>query len=134
MTTENSSGVLIGEEFLSLVSHEIKNPLTSITGFADFAEDAVRNNDHDGALEHLEIVGSEARRILRLAEDLLDASCLRAGKFRLMMGEVDVPSIVARVVARYAATSRRLEPSTSSMAMNGEPRNWSISKIVTMFG
>ncbi|HEY3056244.1 MAG TPA: HAMP domain-containing sensor histidine kinase [Thermoanaerobaculia bacterium] len=107
MKAEDSGPVLVGEEFLSLVSHEIKNPLTSITGYADFAEDAVKNNDHSSALESLEIVRSEARRILRLAEDLLDASCVKAGKFRLNVGQVDVAGLVGRIVTRYAATSGR---------------------------
>jgi two-component system CheB/CheR fusion protein len=107
MKTEDSGPVLVGEEFLSLVSHEIKNPLTSITGYADFAEDAVKNNDHSSALESLEIVRSEARRILRLAEDLLDASCVKAGKFRLNIGHVDLAGVVGRIMTRYAATSGR---------------------------
>lgn len=107
MTVEDSGAVLVGEEFLSLVSHEIKNPLTSITGYANFAEDAVKNNDQASALESLAIVRSEARRILRLAEDLLDASCLKAGKFRLTVGEVNVAAIVSRIAGRYAATSGR---------------------------
>jgi signal transduction histidine kinase len=108
MNRDDSSPILAGEEFLSFVSHEIKNPLTSITGFANFAEDAVKNNDRTSALESLEIVRSEARRILRLAEDLLDASCVRAGKFRLTIGQVDVAAVVARTVARYTATSGRV--------------------------
>lgn len=107
MKAEDSGPVLVGEEFLSLVSHEIKNPLTSITGYADFAEDAVKNNDQSSALESLEIVRSEARRILRLAEDLLDVSCVKAGKFRINLGEVDLPGIVRQVATRYATTSAR---------------------------
>ncbi|HSP35787.1 MAG TPA: HAMP domain-containing sensor histidine kinase [Thermoanaerobaculia bacterium] len=108
MTTLNdSSPTLVGEEFLSLVSHEIKNPLTSITGFANFAEDAVRKNDRTMALESLQIVRNEARRILKLAEDLLDASCVRAGKFAVNIGRVDLHALLSEVVKRYAAMSGR---------------------------
>ena len=108
MTTMNdSSPILVGEEFLSLVSHEIKNPLTSITGFANFAEDAVRKNDQTMALESLQIVRNEARRILKLAEDLLDVSCVRAGKFVLTMGEVDLRVLIGDIVARHTAMSGR---------------------------
>lgn len=92
-----------GEQLLSLVSHEIKNPLTSIEGFANFAEDAVKNNDRELALESLQIVRAEAGRILRFAEDLLDASCLRAGEFSITPGQVDLPSIVSRVADQYSA-------------------------------
>ena len=98
------------DEFLSLVTHEIKNPLTSITGYTDFAEDAVKRSDSQSALESLEIVRSEAKRILRLAEDLLDASRMSAGRFTLKMEEVDLPKVVEQIANRYAATnSRRIE-------------------------
>lgn len=108
MTTMNdSSPILVGEEFLSLVSHEIKNPLTSITGFANFAEDAVKNNDQMMALESLQVVRNEARRILKLAEDLLDVSCVRAGKFALNIGPVDLRALIADIVHRYATMSGR---------------------------
>jgi signal transduction histidine kinase len=95
------------DEFLSLVTHEIKNPLTSITGYTEFAEDAVKNNDAEGALESLTIVRSEARRILRLAEDLLDASRMTAGRFSVQMEQVDLPAIVAQIANRYAVTTGR---------------------------
>lgn len=96
------------DEFLSLVTHEIKNPLTSITGYTDFAEEAVKKNEHQTALESLTIVRSEARRILRLAEDLLDASRMTAGRFTVKMGdEVDLPSIAKQVANRYGTTTGR---------------------------
>jgi signal transduction histidine kinase len=107
MREQDSSPVLMGEEFLSLVSHEIKSPLTSITGYATFAEDAVRNNDQTMALESLEVVRSEAQRILKLAEDLLDASCVRAGRFTLEMESVDLVEIVRPIVKRHALMSGR---------------------------
>ena len=107
MKAEDSSPMLGGEEFLSLVSHEIKNPLTSITGFASFAEDAVRNNDVLSALESLDVVRSEARRVLKLAEDLLDVSCVRAGRFTLHVERLDVLAIVEPLVKRYVTMTTR---------------------------
>ena len=107
MREQDSSPVLMGEEFLSLVSHEIKSPLTSITGYANFAEDAVKNNDQTMALESLEVVRSEAQRILKFAEDLLDASCVRAGRFMLDLESVDLAEIVRPIVKRYALMSGR---------------------------
>lgn len=100
-------------EFLSLVSHEIKNPLTSIAGYTCFAEEAVRNHDAVSALENLEIVRSETRRVLRLAEDLLDAEQVNAGKFSVKMEPVDLEEIVWQIAARYAAnTGRKIEVKT----------------------
>ncbi len=98
------------DEFLSLVTHEIKNPLTSINGFTDFARDAVRNHDHQSALGCLEIVSSEAQRVLRLAEDLLDAAQVSTGKFSIKVETVDLAEIVLKIARRYeTVTDRRIE-------------------------
>jgi signal transduction histidine kinase len=99
-----------GDELLSLVTHEIKNPLTSITGFTTFAEDAVRNHDRELALESLQVVRCETQRVLRLAEDLLDIAQVKAGKFSVNMEEVDLANIVMNIADRYAAmTGRNIE-------------------------
>lgn len=100
-----SESISNGEQLLSLVSHELKNPLTSIAGFAHLAEDAVKSNDQEMALQSLEIVRAETLRIQRLAEDLLDASCVRAGAFSIAAGQVDLPSIVGRLAGQYSAVS-----------------------------
>ncbi len=125
MKAQDSSPILVGEEFLSLVSHEIKNPLTSITGYTNFAEDAVRNNDQTLALESLQVVRSEAQRILKLAEDLLDASCVREGCFTLNMEQVDLLEIVRPIIKKYATMcGREIELHVPSQcgAIDGDPR------------
>jgi signal transduction histidine kinase len=94
-------------ELLSMVTHEIKNPLTSITGYTMFAEDAVRNHDNALALESLQVVRSEAQRVLRLAEDLLDVAQVRAGQFSIQTERVDLKEVVVRIAARYMRMSGR---------------------------
>jgi signal transduction histidine kinase len=96
------------DEFLSLVSHEIRNPLTSINGYTEFAADAVKNHDETLALESLQVVRSEAQRVLRLAEDLLDAAQVKAGRFSVTPESIDFEEVVWQVVSRYAATTSRM--------------------------
>ncbi|MGH9458351.1 MAG: ATP-binding protein [Thermoanaerobaculia bacterium] len=98
----------IGErdEFLSLTTHEIKNPLTSVRGYLDLAEGAIGEGKQDEALESLGVVRTEAARIQRFAEDLLEVSRIGGGKFTVHLQETDVSDVVRRVVERYAATSR----------------------------
>ena len=106
MKTEEAIPMSNGEHLVSLVTHEIKNPLTSVSGYARLAEDAVKSNDQELALQSLEIVRAEAARILRLAEDLLDASCLRAGRFTIRPSQIDLPSIIRCVAEQYSVMSR----------------------------
>ncbi|HEY8132654.1 MAG TPA: HAMP domain-containing sensor histidine kinase [Thermoanaerobaculia bacterium] len=103
------------DELLSLVSHEMKNPLTSIAGYTLFAEDAVKNHDHALALESLQVVRCEAQRVLRLAEDLLDIAQLRTGKFSVKMDIVNLKEIVETIANRYSTvTGRQIAVAVSS--------------------
>ena len=81
-------------EFLLSVSHELRTPLTSIRGYADAIADGA-TDDVAGALS---IIGSEARRLERLVEDLLDLARLQARQFSLHTQRID-GAAVARSVA-----------------------------------
>lgn len=96
------------DEFLSLVTHEIKNPLTSINGYAALGEQAVGANDSDSTLEALHVIRGETAKILRLTEDLLDASKMTAGRFSITHEDVNLAEIVSQTARKYAATSGRL--------------------------
>lgn len=98
------------DEFLSLVTHEIKNPLTSISGYADIGEKALETSDNELIAEALSVVRTESQRILRLAEDLLDASKAAAGKFTVKFERVRLQEIVRQIVSRYEATTGRAFP------------------------
>ncbi len=95
------------DEFLSLVTHEIKNPLTSIRGYAELVELSAREAELSSAVEAVGVIKSEARRILRLTEDLLDASKMTAGHFSVIMEETDFPAIVREIVHRYSGTAKQ---------------------------
>ena len=93
------------DEFLSLTTHEIKNPLTSVRGYLELAEDSIRNGKRDEAMESLQVVRTEAQKIQRFAEDLLEVSRIGGGKFTIRPEETDLAEITSRVVQRYADTS-----------------------------
>ena len=95
------------DEFVPLVSHEIKNALTSVAGFSQLAQEAIRDHDDSLALENLDIVRLETARIFRLVEDLLDLAQVTAGKFSVRMEQVDLEKIVWDVASRYSRPTRR---------------------------
>ncbi len=69
---KNQPGPEPADEFVSLVSHEIKNALTSVAGFASLARDGVQDHDDRLTLDSLNVVHRESQRAFRLVEDLLD--------------------------------------------------------------
>lgn len=93
------------DEFVSVVTHEIKSPLTSIRGYVDLAKHSIANGDQASAIESLSVVKGEAGKILRLVEDLLDASKMDAGHFSLEVENVELEPIIRSIIDRYRRTA-----------------------------
>lgn len=93
------------DEFLSLVTHEIKNPLTSINGYAVLGEQAVGANDNESTLDAIKVIRGETAKILRLTEDLLDASKMTAGRFTIVRENLDLVDLVSQIARKHSATS-----------------------------
>ncbi len=93
------------DEFVSVVTHEIKSPLTSISGYVDLAKQSIDSGDREGITESLDVVKGESRKILRLVEDLLDASKMDAGRFSLELESVELGSVIETIIARFRRTA-----------------------------
>ena len=77
--TASLSAVLQEEQFLANVSHELKTPLTSISGYLELLEDDARDAPHGKldsalALRRLEVVGRNVMRLQRLILGLLETA------------------------------------------------------------
>src|SRR5262249_30042076 len=82
------------DEFLALVSHELRNPVTVIVGNAEVLHkrmDVMERRERDHSLADLR---SEARRLQRITENLLILSQLEVGQ--VAGGE---PILISRIIA-----------------------------------
>jgi len=87
-------------DFVSNVSHELKTPLTSIRMFAELlAEDRVAERDKQKS--YLNIITSEAARLTRLINNVLDFSRLERGEKKYNLGNLDLAALVNETVAAY---------------------------------
>jgi two-component system sensor histidine kinase BaeS len=84
-------------QFLLSVSHELRTPLTSIRGYADAVADGATDDVH-GAVT---VIGTEARRLDRLVQDLLDLAKLDADRFSLRLEVVDCSAVIGQVVEGF---------------------------------
>lgn len=93
---ERSRG--LERQFLLSVSHDLRTPLTSITGFAEALADGVA----DDPVAAARVIGTEARRLERLVGDLLELAKLDARGFSLSRQQVDAAAVVTDGVAAFA--------------------------------
>lgn len=87
-------------EFLLSVSHDLRTPLTAITGYAESLADGVVEGARVPAVG--QVVLDESRRLARLVTDLLDLARLDAQTFRIDLTAVDVADLVRRAGAVWA--------------------------------
>ena len=93
-------------EFLSVAAHELKTPLTSLRGMAQLT---LRRYARDGHLapervaQALTLIDSQAGKLARLVEQLLDLSRLEAGRLRLEPRDTDLGALIATVADVFRA-------------------------------
>lgn len=87
--------------FLSAVSHELRTPLTSIVGFAETSLRLVGDRSDDKLLRpYLERLSSNAQRLVRLVDDLLDVDRLTRGDVEPVRVRTDIAELVRNVVGQ----------------------------------
>lgn len=85
-------------DFVALVSHELRAPLTTLNGALEMtlhAPEALPEQPR----RLLEVMAAESRRLTRFVQTILDLSRLEAGKIKLNPGTVAVKPLLARSVA-----------------------------------
>jgi len=91
-------------EFLSMVSHELRSPLTSILGYAQLMQRELAKGGLPADLgARLQTIVDQSKRVNRLVADLLDASRAEAGRLALKTSEIDLGEIIRRTVADVSA-------------------------------
>jgi signal transduction histidine kinase len=98
------------EQFLSIASHELKTPLTSVKASAQLLDRLLRQQPVDPArVEPLvEQLQSEIGRLENLVSDLLDATRIQQGRLELRREEIDLVELVHQVTGRFEIAPQRL--------------------------
>jgi PAS domain S-box-containing protein len=100
------------EEFLSMITHELKSPLTPIIGFLQvLRKPNMLGPLNEKQLDAVETVLSNAIRLKKLIGDLLDAQKLDLGKMRFENVEIKVEEILDRIISsfRYTLKEKNIE-------------------------
>jgi two-component system sensor histidine kinase BaeS len=96
---ERSRG--LERRFLLSVSHDLRTPLTSISGYAE----ALADGTADDSAAAGRIIGTEAERLNRLVRDLLDLARLEAHRFELDLVPLDLVESTRQAVEALSPTA-----------------------------
>lgn len=83
-------------EFVANVSHELKTPLTSITGFIETLKGGAIDNEKVRN-RFLDIIEIETERLRRLIDDLLSLSAIENNRFPPIREEISVNVVLAEI-------------------------------------
>lgn len=79
------------DEFLAMLAHELRNPLSSVTHAAALQREASDDADRSWAAA---VITRQTAQLSRLVDDLLDVSRITQGKIKLVLGVVDSAQIL----------------------------------------
>ncbi|HEX7783137.1 MAG TPA: CHASE3 domain-containing protein [Sphingobium sp.] len=84
------------DQFLSTVSHELRTPLTSIVGSLGLLRGGVAEELAPGAQRLVVIAESNANRLIRIVNDLLDVEKLQSGEMTFDFQPLDLRSVIQK--------------------------------------
>jgi signal transduction histidine kinase len=107
--TQAESANRIKDEFLAVLSHELRSPLNPILGWTRLLRS--RKLDEKATAHALATIERNAKLQTQLIEDLLDVSRILQGKLSLNVCPVNLPSIIkaAMETVRLAAEAKSIE-------------------------
>lgn len=105
MLKKEKEHVAARDEFLSIASHELKTPLTSLKLQAQVMLRAINRQDPnvyspERIMGLIKQIDTQTTRLTRLVDDMLDLSRIRTGKLRIEKRPVELAEMVIDVVER----------------------------------
>nr|WP_303243746.1 ATP-binding protein [uncultured Cellulosilyticum sp.] len=91
------------KELIANVSHDLRTPLTLITGYAEMMRDLPGENTP----ENNQIIIDESKRLSQLVNDMLDLSRLQSGTSKLTYTTFNLTESIRQMLKRYNALTEQ---------------------------
>lgn len=114
-----AENVRVRDEFISLASHELKTPITSMKIQTQLMERGLKNGSPEVIApkklsEFVAVLGRQVNRLNELVETMLDVSRISTGRLVLDVRDVDLSQLVREVVQSSQAQLTRANPQLNS--------------------
>ena len=103
--TESHAAEKLRVDFVANASHELRTPLSAILGYAESLEDG--GLDPELASQFAGTIRGEAKRMLRIIEDLMSLSRIEADRFVAPTESISVESIIRSAVDTARTTAQQ---------------------------
>ena len=113
--TEREQREALRREFSANVSHELKTPLTSITGFAELMKEGLVPKEK--MQEFSGDIYRESRRLIDLVDDIIQLSRLDEGTTGFVRGPVDLYTLAGSVIESLRAVAQK---QTVTLSLSGQ--------------
>ena len=113
------------DEFLAMITHELKTPLVPIQGYSD-----ILLNEHLGKLtdqqkERIGIIKSSSEALLSIISDLLDAQKLDLGQLRMIKKDADIKDTITKSIQalkpEIESNNIEINSNATSLIINHDP-------------
>ena len=103
--TERMLAEMRKDEFISMTSHELKTPVTSLKGFANVLQRRLLKQGDEQTLHYLSRMDVQLNKLTKLISDLLDMSRMQSGKLGLQIEPFDLDAFVHETVENLQAAT-----------------------------
>ncbi len=87
-------------EFISLAAHELRTPMTTISGYIQLLHSKLINQDSPESKWTAELL-KESRRLTNIVSELVEANRLNAGKYHFNLNEIVLVEIIGKAIDRF---------------------------------
>ncbi len=93
------------DEFISMTSHELKTPITSLKGFTGVLQRRLAKQGDEQGQHYLARMDEQLNKLTKLISDLLDTSRVQTGKLALQVERFDLDALIHETVENVQAAT-----------------------------
>lgn len=107
------------DEFMSMTSHELRTPVTSLKGFTYVLQRRLAKQGDEQGLHYLARMDAQLDKLTTLISDLLDIARMQTGKLTLRMQPCDLDALIEETIENVQAAT-----TTHELRVEGRTNAW----------